>query len=165
MTPIILILGDIRSTHNVGSILRSADCFGVTKILFAGYTPYPIIPNDERLPHLVNKITTSIHKTALGAENNIEIKVFEDTASAIASAKSDGYLVVALEQSPNSTPLGEFKFDHPLALLLGNEVHGLTRQTLDSCDMIIEIPQYGKKESLNVATAAAIALYALRAKN
>jgi 23S rRNA (guanosine2251-2'-O)-methyltransferase len=165
MTPIILILGDIRSTHNVGSILRSADCFGVTKVFFAGYTPYPRIPDDKRLPHLVNKITASIHKTALGAENNLPIEVFKDTASAIASAKSKGYLVVALEQSPGSTPLEEFKFDRPLALLLGNEVHGLTRQTLDSCDMIIEIPQYGKKESLNVATAGAIALYALRAKN
>lgn len=165
MTPINLILCNIRSTHNVGSILRSADCFGVAKVLFAGYTPYPRLPNDDRLPHLVNKIAASIHKTALGAEDNLKIEVHKDTLSAIAKVKSQGFLVVALEQSLGSTPLPKYKFDRPLALLLGNEVGGLTRQALDSCDTIIEIPQYGKKESLNVATAAAIALYALRAKN
>jgi 23S rRNA (guanosine2251-2'-O)-methyltransferase len=165
MTPINLILCNIRSTHNVGSILRSADCFGVSKVIFTGYTPYPRLPNDSRLPHLVNKITAGIHKTALGAEDNLKIEIFKDTLGAIAQAKSQGFLVVALEQSLGSIPLPKYKFDRPLAMLLGNEVGGLTRQVLDSCDTIIEIPQYGKKESLNVATAAAIALYALRAKN
>lgn len=164
VTPLLLILADIRSTHNVGSILRSADCFGVSEVLFAGYTPYPKLPGDKRLPHLAAKLTKAIYKTALGAEATMPMAVFKDVEAAIVYAKAKGYLVAALEQASGSTSLPSFKPKLPMALLLGNEISGLASKTLGQCDIIIEIPQYGKKESLNVATAAAIALYTLRTK-
>ena len=165
MQPIMLILADIRSTYNVGSILRSADCFGVSEVIFAGYTPYPRLAGDKRLPHLANKLTRAIHKTALGAEITLPMQAFKDVAMAIAYAKSKGCLVAALEQTPGSIVLPAFKPQAPIALLLGNETGGLTPKTLELCDIIIEIPQYGQKESLNVATAAAIALYDLKTKD
>lgn len=165
MIPIILVLADIRSTHNVGSILRLADCFNVNEVVFTGYTPYPKLPNDKRLPHLVNKITRAIHKTALGAESTLHISVITDTLTAIKQLKKKNYLVAGLEQAPNSTNLSDFVLTQPTAIILGNEVSGLPTQILNACDKIIEIPQFGTKESLNVSTAAAIALYALRIKN
>jgi tRNA G18 (ribose-2'-O)-methylase SpoU len=164
MIPIILVLVDIRSTHNVGSLLRLADCFGTEQVIFTGYTPYPKIPDDKRLPHLINKITSSIHKTALGAEANLPMTVTANINEAIKSLKNRGYQIAAIEQSPNSVNLSEFTLKQPTALLLGNEVTGLPTQILNACDKILEIPQFGKKESLNVSTAAAIALYSLRIK-
>ncbi len=164
MTPIILVLVDIRSTHNVGSLLRLADCFGAEQVIFTGYTPYPKMPGDKRLPHLVNKITNSIHKTALGAETNLPMAVITGIHEAIESLKQRGYQIAAIEQSPSSIKLSEFTLKQPTALLLGNEVTGLPTQILNACDKILEIPQFGKKESLNVSTAAAIALYSLRIK-
>jgi 23S rRNA (guanosine2251-2'-O)-methyltransferase len=162
MQPLMLILADIRSLHNVGSILRLADCFGVSEVLFVGYTPYPKLSNDKRLPHLVNKLTKAIQKTALGAEATLPMQTFKDVSAAINYVKTKGFQVVALEQAPGSLALPQFRPQAPTALLLGNEVSGLPSKTLKMCDKIIEIPQYGKKESLNVATAAAIALYALK---
>lgn len=157
-----LILVDIRSTHNVGSILRTADCFGVKQVVFSGYTPYPKLNGEKRLPHLSTKLTNAIHKTALGAEKTLSMKVFQDANQAIDYAKSQGYQIVALEQSSKSIRLPSFRSKEPLALLLGNEVNGLASKILEKCDIILEIPLYGKKESLNVSTAAAIALYALK---
>jgi 23S rRNA (guanosine2251-2'-O)-methyltransferase len=162
MVEIVLILSDIRSTHNVGSILRSADCFGVKEIWYAGYTPYPKLANDQRLPHISNKITKAIHKTALGAEELLTAKNFQQTREAIVYAKSCGFLVVSLEQSKNSTMLQNFSTPLKIALVIGNEVEGLSQKVLKQSDVILEIPLFGKKESLNVATATAIALYNLR---
>lgn len=163
MKEIILILADIRSSHNVGSILRTADCFGVNQIYFAGYTPYPRFDGDKRLPHLAGKITSAIHKTALGAENSLQVKLFTATSEAVSYAKAKGFLVLSVEQSPDSKPITDFKTPkRKLALILGNEVSGLSRQILDLSDVILEIPIYGKKESLNVVQAAAIALYQLQ---
>ena len=164
MTDIILVLVDIRSTHNVGSLLRLADCFGILEVVFTGYTPYPKIPYDKRLPHLAQKITNNIHKTALGAEANLILNIKPDTLEALESLKARGFQIVALEQSPNSINLPNFDLTKKTALLVGNEVTGLPIQILNACDKIIEIPQFGKKESLNVSTAAAIALYSLRIK-
>jgi 23S rRNA (guanosine2251-2'-O)-methyltransferase len=164
MIPIILVLVDIRSTHNVGSLLRLADCFGVKEVVFTGYTPYPKMPGDKRLPHLADKITNSIHKTALGAEANLPMTVITDINEAMKSLKSRGYQIAAIEQSASSINLADFTLKQPTALLLGNEVTGLPTQILNACDKILEIPQFGKKESLNVSTAAAIALYSLRIK-
>jgi len=162
MIKLALILMDIRSTHNVGSIMRSADCFGVSHIYFAGYTPYPKLLTDKRLPYLADKISRSIHKTALGAETNLPFSVYNKSANALIAARRAGYTLAALEQSPNSQPLQDYHAPAKLALILGNEVTGVSRQTLKTCDVILEITMLGKKESLNVSTSAAIALYAMR---
>lgn len=162
MTELALILSDIRSTYNVGSILRSGDCFGVKHIYFAGYTPYPRFNGDTRLPHLANKITRAIHKTALGAETTLPFSLYDNVQKAVADVKKQGYIIAALEQSPASQSLYNYQPPAKLALILGNETDGISMQTLRQSDVILEIPMFGKKESLNVSISAAVALYALR---
>ena len=161
MFKIAVILSNIRSLHNVGSILRSADGFGASHIFFAGYTPYPLQPNDTRLPHESRKITEQIHKTALGGEL-LPASIHATTADAIKAAKEAGYTVVALEQANNSTPLSSFTPSADTALLLGNEVTGILPSDLELVDVILEIPMFGTKESFNVSVSAGIALYQLR---
>lgn len=160
---IALILDNIRSTFNVGSIFRSADCFGVDHVYIAGITPYPLRASDDtRLPHIANKLHAQIAKTALGAEQRIAFSVDDSTEQAVLRARNDGYSIIALEQSAKSQPLHHYIVQQPTAIVLGTEVSGLDASTLALCDAILEIEQYGTKESLNVASAAAIALYALR---
>jgi 23S rRNA (guanosine2251-2'-O)-methyltransferase len=161
MSRLAIILGDIRSTHNVGSILRTADGFGVIEVFYAGYTPYPAQVNDVRLPHLRNKISSQIAKTALGAEK-IPSHICKSTLDAITAAKKAGYIVAALEQSPTSIALQNFAQDDSIALLLGNELDGISSEILTQCDVILEIPMWGTKESFNVSVAAGIALYQLK---
>jgi 23S rRNA (guanosine2251-2'-O)-methyltransferase len=162
MSKIILIAHDIRSSHNVGSILRTADCLGADMVYLTGYTPYPEIKGDDRLPHLAKKLTAQIHKTVLGAEISTKWTHNPDIKEVIGSLKSQEVLVVALEQSPKSKPLPEFRPQGDVALIVGNEVTGLETSVLDCVDQIIEIPMSGTKESLNVAQASAIGLYQLR---
>lgn len=157
-----LILSNIRSTHNVGSIMRSGDCFGVKHIYFAGYTPYPKVKGDTRLPHLADKITRAIHKTALGSEATVPFSLYGNVQEAVAAAKKQGYTIAALEQSPASQVLYNYPPPTKLALILGNEIEGISIQTLKQSDVILEIPMFGKKESLNVSVSVAVALYALR---
>lgn len=162
MSNLALILSDIRSTYNVGSLMRSADGFSVKHIFFAGYTPYPKLDNnDTRMPHIAEKVTRAIHKTALGAENTVKFSVYKNIKEAIESAKKQDYLIVALEQSPSSTPINKFSSGKDIAIILGNEVNGVARQTLQISDVILEIPMKGKKESFNVSASGAIAMYAL----
>ena len=159
MPEIILILHNIRSTHNVGSIFRTAEGFGIKKIILSGYTPYPNYPGDSRLPHIARKLTDQIHKTALGAENLVP---FEYQAEPdIASLRLDGYQIVGLEQAPHSIKVGDFEAPNKLALILGEEVSGIPRGLLDECEAVLEIPMRGQKESFNVSVAAGIALYGL----
>lgn len=158
----ILIAHNIRSIHNVGSILRSADGFGVTKVYLTGYTPYPTQPGDTRLPHIRQKITGQLHKTALGAETTVLTEHHEDALTAIADLRKQGYAIVALEQDPRAVMLPDFTPPHKkIALLLGEEVQGIEPELLAQCDAIVEIPMRGKKESFNVSVATGIALYAL----
>lgn len=159
MREIIVIAHNIRSTHNVGSIFRSSEGFGVSQIILSGYTPYPVIENDSRLPHLSAKLTAQIHKTALGAEELVPFE-YRETLD-LQQLKNDGYRLVALEQAPNSILLSDYKPSDKIALLLGEEVHGIEEQLLAQVDDIIEIPMKGHKESFNVSVAAGIALYAL----
>lgn len=161
MFKLAVIIADIRSLHNVGSILRSADGFGVSHIYYAGYTPYPLQPNDTRLPHESRRITTQIHKTALGAEN-LPSSLHTTTNDALQAAKADGYTIVALEQSDNSLDITKFTPSGDIALLLGNEVAGISDSVLQDVDVILEIPMFGSKESFNVSVATGIALYQLR---
>lgn len=150
---IYLILDNIRSRENVGSIFRTADAAGVSKIYLCGITPTS--------PH--EKIT----KTALGAETYVPWEYCKQTWLVIKKLKAQGVKVIALEQTKDAQNIFEFtrgtfvKTKVPLALVLGNEVKGISSQILKYCDKKISIPMYGKKESLNVAVAAGIALYGI----
>jgi 23S rRNA (guanosine2251-2'-O)-methyltransferase len=159
---IVVILHNIRSTHNVGSILRTADGFGVSRAYFTGYTPYPAQQDDTRLPHIRNKLTEQIHKTALGAEVLIPSEYRTDIGQLLDQIKSEGYQLVALEQSKDSIMLNDFEPERKIALLLGEETKGIPHDLLQLCDTSVEIPMFGKKESFNVSVATGIALYALR---
>ena len=159
VTEIIVIAHNIRSTHNVGSIFRTSEGFGVRKIILSGYTPYPRLENDPRLPHISEKLSAQIHKTALDAESIVPFEYKE--VLNLDEFKQAGYRIVALEQDAKSIPLKEYQPAEKIALLLGEEVEGITKDILDQCDDIIEIPMAGKKESFNVSVATGIALYAL----
>ncbi len=159
MPEIIVVAHNIRSTHNVGSIFRTAEGLGVSKIILSGYTPYPVLPNDPRLPHISAKLTDQIHKTALGAEELVPFDYQEQPD--LAALKRGGYRIVGLEQDSRSVMLPDYETPDKLALLLGEEVHGLTDELRAACDDLIEIPMRGQKESFNVSVAAGIALYHL----
>lgn len=159
MPEIIVIAHNIRSTHNIGSIFRTCEGFGVSKIIISGYSPYPKCKDDSRLPHIADKLTDQIHKTALGAETMVEFE-HQDTPD-LASLKRENYRIVALEQNDRSIMLNSYRPPEKVALLLGEEVHGVTDELLAQCDDIIEIPMRGKKESFNVSVAAGIALFKL----
>lgn len=154
-----MIAHNIRSTHNVGSIFRTAEGFGVSKIILSGYTPYPRVSGDARLPHISEKLAAQIHKTALGAETMIPFE-YQETPD-LQALKDDGFRIVGLEQDSKSVLLSEYDAPEKVALLLGEEVNGVHQDLLDRCDDIVEIPMQGKKESFNVSVAAGIALYAL----
>lgn len=163
MRSIILLAHNIRSTHNVGAILRTAEGFGVTNLICSGYTPYPVIPGDTRLPHIRERLTQTITKTALGAETIVECSVTDNPIARITNLKTAGYRIVALEQAPHSIELPVYHPPDKLVLLLGEEVHGIPDELLATADEVIEIPMYGHKESFNVSVATGIALYHLHA--
>ena len=162
MSEIILLIHDIRSTHNVGSLLRTAECLGVCRVYITGYTPYPKHVGDMRLPHIAEKLHKAIHKTALGAESLVSWQYEQDVTSVILRLRDEGYRMVGLEQSPASVSLDQYATPPKIALLIGREVEGIDPELLSQCDDIVEIPQFGQKESLNVVQATAIALYRLR---
>lgn len=159
MIEVSLILPDIRSSLNVGSIFRTAEIFAVKKIYICGYTPYPAIKADKRLPHVAKKLDSQIRKTALGTEKLVNFAVYPTAIEAIATAKKDGNTIFALEQTTTSTLLEDARFSGKVAFILGNEVDGIDPKTLNQVDGIIEISQLGSKESLNVASSCAILLY------
>ncbi|MDR2336909.1 MAG: TrmH family RNA methyltransferase [Candidatus Nomurabacteria bacterium] len=161
MADLAIILHNIRSTYNVGAILRTAEGLGVKTVVFSGYTPFPAVKNDPRLPHLKAKIDKQINKVALGAEKMLDSVLVADF---LAWARQNHYQLVALEQAPNSIKLPDLTAsDLPpkIALLLGEETHGISPKILEQCAKIIEIPMCGQKESFNVSVAAGIALYQL----
>ncbi|MDO8493286.1 MAG: RNA methyltransferase [bacterium] len=147
----ILILDNIRSVFNVGSIFRTADGAGISKIYLVGVTPDPV----DRF----GRERKDLAKVALGAEKKIPWEHFEDLVVLIKKLKKDGYQIVALEQAENSVDYKKFKPEFPMALIMGEEVHGLDKKILDLCDSIIEIPMMGKKESLNVSVATGVSLF------
>jgi|SRR5665213_2347107 len=161
MRELVLIVHNIRSTHNVGSLMRTSDGLGVLEIYLTGYTPYPKEADDARLPHLADKITRQISKTALGAEQTISWQHSEDVFNVISSLRSEGYQMLALEQTAEAVDLPLFKAEEKVALIVGREVEGIEPEVLAEADAHIEIKMRGKKESFNVAVAAAIALYNL----
>jgi 23S rRNA (guanosine2251-2'-O)-methyltransferase len=162
MREITLIAHNLRSCHNVGSLLRTAEGLGINEVYLTGYTPYPQQSNDERMPHLSAKITKQIHKTALGAEAMVSWQHIEAITPLLHELKSDGFTVVAIEQAPRAIQLPDFRPTDKLALLVGREVEGVEQEVLNLCDEILEIPMFGKKESFNVVQAAAMAMYHCR---
>lgn len=161
---IVVLAHNIRSTHNVGAIFRTCEGLGVSKIIFSGYTPFPLLPNEKfsdtgRMPFVAEKLTKQIAKTALGAEKIVPFEVSNDIFSTIEELKKSGFSVVALEQSQNSVWLKDFNPPQKIALLLGEEVNGITPDLLNSCDHTVEIPMFGQKESFNVSVATGMILY------
>jgi len=147
---IFLILHNIRSLYNIGSIFRSADAFGVEKIYLAGYSAYP-----------VNRQMEKIAKTALGAEQSVPWEYFQRISSVISQLKKQGVVIISLEINKKAKPIQSYKLHSSVAIIVGNEVRGISKNILDRSDTILHILQKGKKESLNVSQATSIALYAL----
>ena len=148
-TPLVAVLDQVRSAHNTGSVLRTADAFRLEAVYLCGITPLP--PDAD------------LHKTALGAEDSVCWKHFDDTRDAIAELRGNGYRILAVEQCQRSTPLQDFAVEPgvPYALVLGHEVMGVDQEVVDLCDGCIEIPQVGTKHSLNVSVAGGIVLWEL----
>ena len=151
---LILILLDIRSLHNVGAIFRTADAMGVKKIYLAGYTPGPY--------DLFGKLRKDFAKTALGAEKFVPWEKTKNAGALIKKLKSEKVFIASLEQSKNSVPLSNQIAKSWIALVLGNEVHGIPKNILRKSDAVLEIPMFGKKESLNVAVAFGIVAFHLK---
>ena len=144
--PVIVILDDVRSMHNVGSVFRTCDAFAVKALYLCGYTPAP--------PH------RDIHKTALGATETVNWKNFDTTIDAINEAKKQGYKILAVEQAHNSIMLNELKWENEkIALVFGNEVTGVNDEVLTTADGCIEIPQWGAKHSLNISVSVGVVLW------
>ncbi len=146
-TPVIVVLDNVRSMNNIGSIFRSCDAFGVEKLCLCGITATP--PNRE------------INKTALGATESVEWEYFTNTLDCIIFFKNKGYKIFCIEQTSNSTLLQNFDFpleEHCL-LVFGNEVEGVSQEIIDLADQVIELPQFGTKHSLNVAVTCGIVLW------
>lgn len=148
-TPLILVSDNVRSLNNIGSFFRTADAFRLQGIWLCGISGTP--PSAE------------IHKTALGAEESVDWRYFEDTLDAVEALKAEGYKVWALEQAHDSVMLEDFTVapDAKIALVVGNEIKGVRQDVIDVCSGCIEIPQYGTKHSLNVSVAAGITLYSI----
>lgn len=141
-------LHDIRSAHNVGSILRSVDAFGFGSVILSGYTPLPSHPG--------------VSKSALGAEESVAWMHAEDPIYHLERLRRDGVLLAALEQTSDSIPLHSFRPSHrKICIVGGGEVHGLEDGLLEKCDLVLEIPQYGVKHSLNVSVALSVAMHHL----
>lgn len=148
-TPITVILDNVRSCNNIGSVFRTSDALLIEKVILCGITATP--PNTE------------IHKTALDAEKSVPWEYYAETELAVDELKLNGYQVFAVEQVENSIMLPDFKpsKDQKLALIFGNEVKGVQQKVIDLCDGAIEIPQYGTKHSFNISVSAGIVLWDL----
>ena len=149
----ILILVDIRSAHNVGSIFRTADAVGISKIYLAGYTPAPI----DRF----GRKRKDIAKSALGAEETISWESKENAKEIIKGLKEKDFQIISLEQSDNSTDYKKIETKNKVAVVSGNEVDGISREILEISDVVAEIPMLGEKESLNVSVATGVLLFRL----
>jgi 23S rRNA (guanosine2251-2'-O)-methyltransferase len=162
MRSIVLIAHNLRSCHNVGSLLRTAEGLGVHKVWLTGYTPYPLAPGDTRLPHIATKLHKQISKTALGAEASQSWQQADDIFAVLAALKAEGFTIAAIEQSDTAILLPEFAPSEKIVLIMGREVEGMEPEVLAACDAVLEIPMFGKKESFNVVQAAAMGLYHCR---
>ena len=145
--PLIVILDNIRSLNNIGSVFRTSDAFLIEKIYLCGITAQP--------PH------KEIHKTALGATESVSWTYVDDTLKLVKKLKSEGIKTIAIEQAENSTKLQDFKIepDVTYAVFFGNEVKGVQQEVVSACDFCLEIPQFGTKHSLNISVSAGVVLW------
>ena len=145
--PLIVVLDDVRSMHNVGSVFRTGDAFRIEAIYLCGITSTPP--------------STEIHKTALGAEDSVNWKYFNTALEAVESLKAEGYEVYSIEQAHGSTKLQTFTpiYNKRYAVILGNEVKGVHQEVVDASDGCLEIPQFGTKHSMNVSVTAGIIIW------
>ena len=145
--PLVVVLDDVRSLYNVGSVFRTSDAFAVEAVYLCGITAKP--PSAE------------IHKTALGAEDSVEWRYFENAGDAVDELHRHGYLVYAVEQCEGSVkaPLEDIEQGVKYAIVMGNEVKGVHQSVIDKCDKCLEIPQFGTKHSMNVSVTAGIAIW------
>lgn len=151
----LLLLHNIRSVHNVGSIFRTADAAGVSKIILSGYTPTPLDRFGRERKDFI--------KVSLGAEKTVPWEYIKTLSTALVRLKREKYLLVAIEQDSRSKNIFKWRLpeNNQVALILGNETRGITKHTLSKADVILEIPMRGKKESLNVSVAAGVVLFTL----
>lgn len=162
MAKLYLIVHNVRSVYNVGSLLRTADGLGVERIYLSGYSPYPQSPRDERLPFEAVKIDRKIRKTALGAETSAAWEHVADIAKLVNGLRARHIKLLALEQTARAIDITKFKNQSSAALIVGSERGGLPDEVLAVCDEHLQIPMFGQKESFNVSVAAAMALYHLK---
>lgn len=160
MSEIIVVLDNVRSLYNVGSILRTCDGMGVKTLFACGTTPYPETEDDERLPHVRRRADKQIAKTALGAEQSVKIKYFEQTLDAISQLRQSDFNIWAIEQTANSVDLNAITtIPNKLAVVFGNEVDGVDETII--FDKAIQLKMKGSKESFNVSVSVGVALYQL----
>lgn len=157
-----LIVDNIRSAHNVGSILRTCEGLGVDEVFLCGYTPYPQTVNDNRIPYQAELISKKITKTSLGAELTQQWRHYDTTKMAIDHLRSSKVEIIALELSSKAQNLISYKPSEDVAIIIGNEVTGVEPAVLKLSDRIVQITMLGKKESFNVSAAAAMALFYMR---
>lgn len=158
--PLTVVLDDVRSLYNVGSVFRTADAFRVEEICLCGITATPAPAEGARECTL--KASQEIHKTALGAEESVAWRYFRTAEEAVRRLKSDGCTVLAVEQCSGSVSLADFepcREGKKYAVILGNEIDGVHQEVIDLCDGCLEIPQYGTKHSLNVAVTAGVVIW------
>lgn len=151
-SPFVIVLDNVRSHYNVGSVFRTADAFLTKKICLCGITARP--------PH------REIQKTALGATESVEWGYYETTTDAITELKAEGYIIIGIEQTEGSINLRDVVVDkgQKYALVFGHEVNGVSQEVIDQCDMFVEIPQFGTKHSFNIAVSAGIVLWEMNRK-
>lgn len=162
--PLIVVLDDVRSLHNVGSVFRTADAFRLQAIYLCGITATPDTvknPDGTVEKECSLKAIQEIHKTALGAEESVEWRYFKTATEAVESLKNDGFIVMAVEQCHGSTMLQDYQpsVGKKYAVILGNEVKGVHQEVIDQCDGCLEIPQFGTKHSLNVSVTGGIIIW------
>ncbi len=156
----ILALDNVRSSYNVGALLRSALAFGVTEVHTIGITPHLKQVHDPRLPHVINKAAKEISKTALGGEALLA-RHFNSNKEFLEWMRSANCDLLCLEMAEQAVPLPDLKSTKNLVLVVGNEVDGVNRDILVTSDMVVQIPTPGEKKSLNVSSAGSIAMYAI----
>ncbi|MBB4933779.1 tRNA G18 (ribose-2'-O)-methylase SpoU [Lipingzhangella halophila] len=161
---IVVIAHNLRSVHNVGSLLRTGEVFAIDTVYVTGFTPYPAHPGDERDPKLRDRQTRQLAKAAAGAERTMPFERHPDLVALLSSLRDKGYTVAGLEIDPDAVTLTEYTPPPKVALLLGDEVAGITPALREQCDLLLRISTYGRKDTLNVSVAAGIALHALRTR-
>lgn len=159
---IVVVAHNLRSVFNVGSLLRTSDVFAVERVYVTGFTPYPSQPDDVRDPKLQAQLTKRLAKSAAGAEHTMPLTAGSDVYELVGSLRAAGYTVVGVEIDPDAVSIIDYEPAERIAVLFGDEVRGIEEPLLERCDVLLQIPMYGEKGSLNVAVAAGIALHHLR---